>query len=75
MLLREDGNALDRPLVKRERGPLGTRCCESQADGVPCPGPDCDCDLCARAYAPPLRHAADASPPGDRATNGHKPHA
>ncbi len=75
MLLREDGNALDRPLVKRERGVLGTRCCESQADGVPCPESDCDCDQCARAYAPPPRYDADASPRGGGATNGHKPHA
>ncbi len=68
MLLREDGNVLDRPLVKRERGVLGTRCCESQADGVPCPDPDCDCDHCARAYEPAPSRAG-------RETNGHKPHA
>lgn len=27
---------------------LGVACAEAQADGVPCPGADCDCEECGR---------------------------
>ncbi len=37
-------------LTLREPNAFGVRCGESQADGIPCPGPDCDCDDCQRAY-------------------------
>jgi hypothetical protein len=43
---------------------LGTRCPESQADGVPCAEIGTDCEICGRAY--PCPHApvsgADAVP-------------
>jgi hypothetical protein len=35
---------------------LGTRCAESQADGVPCAEIGTDCEICGRAY--PCPHAA-----------------
>lgn len=49
MLCTEKGVA-GRVLVRREPNAFGARCGESQADGVPCPGPHCDCDDCQRAY-------------------------
>jgi hypothetical protein len=53
MLIRSNQDFPDSLLARRERNALGTRCAESQADGVPCPGKDCECDDCARAWLLP----------------------
>lgn len=34
---------------RRSASGLGVGCTEAQADGVPCPEPDRDCDNCAKA--------------------------
>jgi len=46
---RQEPGILDQVLIRRQPNELGVRCSESQADGVPCPGPDCRCDECLRA--------------------------
>lgn len=49
-MLRKEKSVDRHVLVRREPNAFGVRCGESQADGVPCPGPQCDCDDCRRAY-------------------------
>lgn len=47
---RQKRESSDQVLTRREPNAFGVRCGESQADGIPCPGPDCDCDDCQRAF-------------------------
>jgi hypothetical protein len=49
-MLRKQQELADQRLIRREPNDFGVRCGESQADGIPCPGPDCGCDDCQRAY-------------------------
>lgn len=47
---RKDSKLADQVLTRRAPNEFGVRCGESQADGIPCPGPDCDCEECQRAF-------------------------
>lgn len=49
-MLRKANESIGQVLARREPNEFGVRCGESQADGIPCPGPECRCDDCQRAF-------------------------
>ena len=46
----EKSERVEWPFPRREPNGLGVLCAEAQADGVPCPDVNCDCEHCSRAY-------------------------